>query len=61
MARETEPIPFRACGGIGRHAGFRFQWFTPYGFESRQAHSLYSKQTNSVPIMHTCFFFWCAA
>ena len=25
-------------GGIGRHAGFRIQWVTPCGFESRPSH-----------------------
>ncbi len=28
----------RDCGGIGRRAGFRFQWVTPWGFESPQSH-----------------------
>ena len=25
-------------GGIGRRAGFRFQWVTPWGFESPRSH-----------------------
>jgi hypothetical protein len=29
----------RDCGGIGRRAGFRFQWVTPWGFESPQSHA----------------------
>ena len=33
-----------ACGGggIGRHAGFRFQWGNPCGFKSRSPHQLES-------------------
>src|SRR3954454_18410446 len=28
----------RECGGIGRRAGFRYQWVTPCEFESRHSH-----------------------
>src|SRR6185503_21355067 len=28
----------RECGGIGRRAGFRYQWVTPCRFESGHSH-----------------------
>ena len=37
-------------GGIGRHAGFRIQWVTPCGFESRLSHQMMGIELNFVII-----------
>src|SRR6185312_1535056 len=34
----AEPDPRRDRGGIGRRAGLRCQWVTPWGFESPRSH-----------------------
>ena len=40
LAHEVVGTLIRWCGGIGRHAGFRFLWSNPYGFKSRHQHHM---------------------
>src|SRR6266566_2884899 len=45
--------PKRECGGIGRRAGLRCQWVTPWGFESPHSHvgSLRASRADSRPAL----------